>query len=98
MSLGSIHEPRKLGLWLIVALMLPLVAQAQEGVPQPGDDARQRASEPTPADTVPTTKEDEAEPSSSWVESTPSVNEPPSERPAPTARSVPAEQKKAERN
>jgi hypothetical protein len=101
MSLGSLEEPRKLWLWLIVALAFPSLAHAQESVVQPGDAASERANErppPPPADTLPTTKDDEAEPSSSWVESTPAVNEPPTTPPSSRRRAVPAERNGDERN
>lgn len=101
MSLGPIHERCRLWLCLMLALLLPMLAHAQEGVVQPGDAAREGADEqppPPPAETVPITKDDEAEPASSWVESTPSVNEPPSEPYVSKRRSVPAERSDEERN
>src|SRR5689334_15884352 len=101
MSLGSIPERCKLWQCLIVGLLLPVLAHAQEGMVQPGDAELEGADEqppPPPTETVPTTKDDEAEPASSWVESPPSVNEPPSEPYASKPRSVPAERSNGERN
>jgi hypothetical protein len=81
MSFGSLGQPRNLWLSIIFVLAPAWTARAQEGVPQSGDDARQRANDaPPPANEAPPPATEE--PPSTWVESTPAVTDPAAHAPS----------------